>query len=66
MHLEKGLQFKAFVPPLVDCLDHADGNVRESAKSTLIDLFKYDVQAFQTSKMLTITTEALQIEQKQI
>ncbi|KAI9715025.1 MAG: suppressor of tub2 mutation [Chrysothrix sp. TS-e1954] len=40
MHTEKDLQFKGFVAPLVECLDHADGTVRETAKATLVDLFK--------------------------
>ena len=41
MHAERSLQFKAFVPPLVECLDHADGHLRERAKSSLVQLFQY-------------------------
>ncbi|KAL9057094.1 MAG: hypothetical protein Q9162_002528 [Coniocarpon cinnabarinum] len=40
MHTEESLPFKSFVPPLVDCLNHADGTIRERAKLTLIDLFR--------------------------
>lgn len=40
MHTEQGLQFRSFVPNIVDCLEDADSNVREAAKANLIELFK--------------------------
>lgn len=40
MHIEHGLQFKSFVPLLVENLAHADGTIREAAKHNLVDLFK--------------------------
>ena len=42
MHQEHGLQFRTYVPTLVELLEDADGMVREAAKSTVIELFKYD------------------------
>ncbi len=42
MHQDHGLQFRAYVPTLVELLEDADGMVREAAKSTVIELFKYD------------------------
>jgi CLIP-associating protein 1/2 len=42
MHQEHGLQFRAYVPTLMELLEDADGMVREVAKSTVIELFKYD------------------------
>ncbi|PHH71498.1 hypothetical protein CDD80_5233 [Ophiocordyceps camponoti-rufipedis] len=40
MHREQGLQFRAYVPLLMELLEDADGNVRDAAKSTVIELFK--------------------------
>ncbi|KAK4193777.1 protein STU1 [Podospora australis] len=40
MHQEQGLQFRGYVPTLMDLLEDADGMVREAAKSTVIELFK--------------------------
>jgi len=40
MHTEQGLQFRSFVPHMVECLEDADGGVREAAKTNLIDLFR--------------------------
>ena len=37
---EKNIAFRAFVPHIVDCLEDADGNVRQSAQVTIIDLFQ--------------------------
>lgn len=36
----EGLQFKGFVPSLVACLEDADGAVRETAKSCVVELFR--------------------------
>lgn len=41
MNQEQGLQFRSFVPRLVDCLEDADGTVREAAKVTAVELFRY-------------------------
>lgn len=40
MHKEQGMQFRAYVPLLMDLLEDADGMVRDVAKSTVIELFK--------------------------
>lgn len=42
MHAEQGLQFRNFVPAMIECLEDADGQVREAAKVTIIELFRYD------------------------
>jgi CLIP-associating protein 1/2 len=38
-HREQGLQFRAYVPLLMELLEDADGMVRDAAKSTVIELF---------------------------
>jgi CLIP-associating protein 1/2 len=40
MHQEHGLQFRAYVPNLMELLEDADPVVRDVAKSTVIELFK--------------------------
>ncbi|TLD24199.1 hypothetical protein PspLS_06832 [Pyricularia sp. CBS 133598] len=40
MHQEHGLQFRAYVPTLMDLLEDADAAVRDAAKSTVIELFR--------------------------
>jgi CLIP-associating protein 1/2 len=40
MHNASGLPFKGFVSQLVACLEDADGSVRETAKSTIVELFR--------------------------
>ncbi|KAK0391254.1 hypothetical protein NLU13_0755 [Sarocladium strictum] len=40
MHREQGLQFRGYVPLLMDLLEDADGMVRDVAKSTVIELFR--------------------------
>ncbi|KAH6692357.1 clasp N terminal-domain-containing protein [Plectosphaerella plurivora] len=40
MHQEHGLQFRGYVPTLMDLLEDADGMVRDVAKSTVIELFR--------------------------
>lgn len=39
MHKEESMTFKSYVSPIVSCLESSDGNVREAAKATLVDLF---------------------------
>ncbi|PWI68443.1 hypothetical protein PCL_02212 [Purpureocillium lilacinum] len=39
-HKEQGLQFRSYVPLLMELLEDADGMVRDAAKSTVIELFK--------------------------
>jgi CLASP N terminal len=41
MSKEQGLQFKPFVPRLVEALEDADGVVRETAKMAVVELFRY-------------------------
>ncbi|KAK7743200.1 suppressor of tub2 mutation [Cytospora paraplurivora] len=40
MHQEQGLQFRTYVPRLMELLEDADASVREAAKTTVIELFK--------------------------
>ncbi|KAM0283068.1 hypothetical protein ACHAQH_002669 [Verticillium albo-atrum] len=40
MHQEHGLQFRGYVPTLMDLLEDADGMVRDVAKATVIELFR--------------------------
>ncbi|RYP71458.1 hypothetical protein DL771_004825 [Monosporascus sp. 5C6A] len=40
MHKEHGLQFRAYVPTLMELLEDADGMVRDTAKTTVIELFR--------------------------
>ncbi|KAK2066812.1 hypothetical protein P8C59_000596 [Phyllachora maydis] len=40
MHQENGLQFRSYVPSLMELLEDADGMVRDTAKSTVIELFR--------------------------
>ena len=40
MHAEQNLQFKPFVAPMIECLEDADGQVREAAKTNIIELFR--------------------------
>ncbi len=40
MHQEHGLQFRNYVPALMDLLEDADGMVRDVAKATVIELFR--------------------------
>ncbi|KAL6881251.1 ARM repeat-containing protein [Trichoderma novae-zelandiae] len=39
-HQQNGLPFRSFVPMLINLLEDADGMVRDTAKSTVIELFK--------------------------
>lgn len=39
-HQELGLPFRGYVPLLMDLLEDADGMVRDTAKTTVIELFK--------------------------
>ncbi|KAK4179222.1 clasp N terminal-domain-containing protein [Triangularia setosa] len=40
MHQESGLPFRSYVPTLMDLLEDADATVRETAKTTVIELFR--------------------------
>ncbi|KAK8119489.1 uncharacterized protein PG998_004115 [Apiospora kogelbergensis] len=40
MHNEHGLQFRVYVPTLMELLEDADGMVRDTAKTTVIELFR--------------------------
>ncbi len=40
MHVEHNLQFRVFVGSIVECLEDADGGVRETAKTNIVELFK--------------------------
>ncbi|KAK4156509.1 clasp N terminal-domain-containing protein [Chaetomidium leptoderma] len=40
MHQDHGLQFRGYVPALIELLEDADGMVRDVAKSTVIELFR--------------------------
>lgn len=40
MHEEYGLQFRVFVPTLMELLEDADGMVRDVARNTVIELFR--------------------------
>lgn len=42
MNKDQGLQFRAYVPTLMELLEDADGMVRDVAKSTVIDLFRLE------------------------
>ena len=37
---EKSIAFRSFVPHIVDCLEDADGSVRQTAQATIIGLFQ--------------------------
>jgi hypothetical protein len=41
MHQENALQFRSYVPTLMELLEDADGMVRDTAKTTVIELFRY-------------------------
>lgn len=43
MTRDHGLRFRAHLSKLVACLEDADSGVRETAKSTVIELFQYVV-----------------------
>ncbi|KAJ0117887.1 STU1-like protein [Diaporthe amygdali] len=40
MHREQGLQFRTYVPRLMELLEDADPSVRDTAKTTVIELFR--------------------------
>ncbi|KAI1300039.1 clasp N terminal-domain-containing protein [Xylaria venustula] len=40
MHKEHGLQFRSYVPTLMELLEDADGMVRDASKATVIELFR--------------------------
>jgi CLIP-associating protein 1/2 len=40
MTRDHGLKFRAYVPALITGLEDADGGVRDTAKSTVIEIFQ--------------------------
>lgn len=56
MHSERSLQFKAFVPLFIECLSHADGGVRDTAKNNLVVLFRYDLIPYLRSCLTKLTS----------
>ncbi|KAI1470221.1 ARM repeat-containing protein [Daldinia caldariorum] len=40
MHKDHALQFRAYVPTLMELLEDADGMIRDAAKTTVIELFR--------------------------
>ncbi|TGJ80370.1 hypothetical protein E0Z10_g8393 [Xylaria hypoxylon] len=40
MHKENGLQFRSYVPTLMELLEDADGMVRDASKAAVIELFR--------------------------
>ncbi len=40
MHKDHGLQFRGYVPTLMELLEDADGMVRDIAKATVVELFR--------------------------
>ena len=53
MHQEHGLPFRSYVPTLMELLEDADGVVRDTAKTTVIELFRY-VSRFQALPRFTL------------
>lgn len=51
MHQEQGMQFRAYVPTLMELLEDADGMVRDVAKTTVIELFQYVASGRRTSSI---------------
>lgn len=41
MHQESSMPFRSYVPSLMDLLEDADATVRDTAKTTVIELFRY-------------------------
>jgi len=52
-----GFHFKNFVPHLVECLEDADAGVRETAKATAVELFRY-VQYSKSNDSMALTAFA--------
>lgn len=53
MHKSEEMPFKTYVPQLVACLEDADGMVRETAKSCVVELFLYVLILTRTPYMLS-------------
>lgn len=53
MTREHGLRFRVHLSKLVACLEDADSGVRETAKSTVIELFQY-VATFPASSLVCL------------
>lgn len=51
-----GLLFRQYVPSLVACLEDADSAVRDTAKTVVIDLFRYvNSPGFLLTKLYKLT-----------
>ncbi|ETS82390.1 hypothetical protein PFICI_04266 [Pestalotiopsis fici W106-1] len=50
MHKDHDMPFRAFVPTLMELLEDADGMVRETAKGTVIELFRHSRDASNPAK----------------
>jgi CLIP-associating protein 1/2 len=48
MNKNENLPFKSFVPHLVANLEDADPGVRETAKSAVVELFRYEIRTWNT------------------
>jgi hypothetical protein len=57
MHQDNGLQFRSYVPTLMELLEDADGMVRDAAKSTVIELFRYALHILTISSGFTIANK---------
>lgn len=67
MNREEALPFKSFVPLMVANLEDHDGAVRDSAKSALVDLFRYVATESQHARFTdTRSVEMRQTAQKPI
>lgn len=43
MHQKEGLQFRSFLPLVVAALEGADNQLRETAKASIVSLFRYGI-----------------------
>lgn len=67
MHKENGLQFRAYVPTLMELLEDADGMIRDAAKSTVIELFRFAKRLFPIlARFLTTITGMPRIQRSRI
>jgi CLIP-associating protein 1/2 len=61
MNRDEALPFKSFVPSMVANLEDHDGAVRDSAKSALVDLFRYVASGSQHARF----TDTRSVEMRQ-
>lgn len=59
MHEEQQLQFKTFVSPIVECLEDADGTVRDAAKNNIVELFRTARDAAKADLRRQLTTHSV-------